>query len=711
MSASILEITTSQIGHEEINTVTSPDVSVTKTERFNSSRLLQLLNNPNVPSDEKAKLRAIKNNAYNLCYLNVTYKLGGTAKMEQLGRYYAMKGIGAQSLSRDIRNALYGEYYHDIDIVNCQPTLLYQICEREGWKCDNLKEFCYNREKLLEKICEALGCDRTEAKKQATAIMFGASPDGLPSFFEAYANELRVIRNNVWNANKTKLRHLSKKPNFLISCLAHVLQTEENKCLMAIDASLCRQKRSMDSYIFDGGLVAKKDETETLDESILRKAEKDVLDKTNYNISLAVKPMQTTIVFTDLDDEYNELKSEFEKEFFKLKSPQCFAWVHDNIVELLKIENLKHLKYSLKLKSGKRFLDLWIDDPDILTYDRLEFCPKAAVPDGCFNLFTKFDNDAVEGDYSAYSDLVKLTCNNDSNTITYLENWLAHIIQKPYEKTGICICIQGEEGVGKDSFFNAIGDILGKRYFFNTSTPENDVFHSFNTGTESAVLVKFEEANFKTNRDNQNKLKSIITSKNATYRKKGFDTVALNDFRNIVMTTNEELPIVIDDTDRRFVLIQASSERRGDTYWWKELHEKLISQASAYHHYLLSKDISQFNPRHDRVETQAYRDAKSMTAIPYHASFFQRLIEEMEKELKEEEYLEQTEYKAKDLYDKLISVMGEKCKISMTKFGLDLRKHYVDKGVRKFYTRYSAKYVINPNDIMQMLKDRHWWLE
>jgi len=365
----------------------------------------------------------------------------------------------------------------------------------------------------------------------------------------------------------------------------------------------------------------------------------------------------------------------------------------------------------LKLKNGKRFIDVWLDDPNILTYERLEFCPKSAVPDGCFNLFTKFENDPAEGDFSAFTELVELTCNHDFKTINYVENWLAHIVQKPYEKTGVSICIQGEQGVGKDSFFNAIGEILGSKYFFNTSTPENDIFHNFNTGTESAVLVKFEEANFKTNRINQTNLKSIITSNTASYRKKGHDTIILRDYRNIVMTTNEELPFVIEDTDRRFVLIQASSERRGQLEWWKDLHEKLNKQKSAYHHYLLHKDISSFNPRNDRVETQAYKNAKCLTAIPYHASFFQRLIEEMAEENKEDEFLKEKEFTGKELYEKMVSIMGEKFKVSNTKLGLDLKKFYENNGVSKHRTMYSMSYVIYPDLIMEFLKGREWWMD
>jgi hypothetical protein len=45
-----------------------------------------------------------------------------------------------QNLPRDFRAAIGGNY-HDIDMVNCHPSLLLQYCKKKDIKCDNLEHY------------------------------------------------------------------------------------------------------------------------------------------------------------------------------------------------------------------------------------------------------------------------------------------------------------------------------------------------------------------------------------------------------------------------------------------------------------------------------------------------------------------------------------------------------------------------------------------
>ena len=47
-------------------------------------------------------------------------------------------------------------------------------------------------------------------------------------------------------------------------------------------------------------------------------------------------------------------------------------------------------------------------------------------------------------------------------TCEYMLNYLAHIIQKPNQKTGVIVVIQGSQGTGKDTLGEFIGNkIIG----------------------------------------------------------------------------------------------------------------------------------------------------------------------------------------------------------------------------------------------------------
>jgi hypothetical protein len=696
----------------EMTAVISPDTSITKTEKFNSSRLAQLLNNPSITPDDRAILRAIKSGTRNLCYFDVTYKLGKSVKMEAIGRYYPIKG-GGQSLSRDIRASLYGEFYHDVDIVNAQPTILTQYCDKNGWKCDALKDYVQHRDERMREAHEFMGGDRTEIKQKINQIIFGGSADGMPEFCLALHKELSQIRQNVWDRNKDKFKSLAKKPNFLRSAMAHVLQTEECKCLLAMDRSLSKRGYSLDVLIHDGGLVARKDDAEIPDD-ILRAVEDDIKKITDYTIRLAVKPMHTTIQFQDEKDEYLAWKTEFEKTHFRLQIPQCFIWLHERGFEQLCLNQLHHLEGQAKMSDGKPFLAKWLTDETMLTYNRLVFCPKQEPPPNCFNIFDRFGNIAAEGNFSAFTELVGLVSNHDHAVEEFLHNLFAHMVQKPYQKSGICVCLLGPQGVGKSLLMQKVGKIFGSSHYYETSAPQNNVFHNFNSGTERTIMLFMDEVDFKTNKANASKLKTLITSEKEIYTKKGHDGVELDDFRNVFMATNGMLPFIVEDTDRRFCAIECSEERRGQHEWWAEMVKRLDDQVSAYHHFLLTRDISTFNPRRDRPETEAYRDIKQMTSIPYHAGFFQKVATEM---LCRAELMETTEipiktWKAKQLHEEMNEFLGEKFDLSPTRLGIDMRKIYdkvggVDKHVGMLY----ATYTLNAEKCMEFLKEKGWWVE
>jgi len=400
-------------------------------------------------------------------------------------------------------------------------------------------------------------------------------------------------------------------------------------------------------------------------------------------------------------NDYEYVKSEFELTHFKLKNPTVYVRIYNQTLNLLKHNDLKHL-YNNMYCNNELFINKWIADSNIRTYEELVFCPKQSVPATAYNIFTDFVVEPQEGDFTAVHDVLKLISNNDETVMNYIEKWVAWILQKPSKKTGTCIVVQGDQGIGKDTYFDFVGKIFGD-YFFNTNRAEEDVFTRFNGHLKQKLFLKFEEASFLINKKNESALKSLITCEKQSFEIKGIDPITLNNYFNIVMTTNNEIPVHIEQTDRRFVLIKGSSDRRGDLQFWNRIHDQLDNPAviRAYAHHLLNLDLTGFNPR-ERPITEYYEEVKQ-AFVPYHARYFQRILEISD--LEEEE----RGWTSRQLFD-LIKNANPKFELTEQKFGRDM-KLYPDDVLAKTHKRTGKWYSFNPRTMVQFLKTQKWWIE
>jgi hypothetical protein len=86
---------------------------VQKIEVFDADFARELKANPDVPKEERDKLRRYLKKCENVNHVRVVYKLGKLMRTQHLnlGRLCATDAVGLQSFSRDVRSALAGRYY------------------------------------------------------------------------------------------------------------------------------------------------------------------------------------------------------------------------------------------------------------------------------------------------------------------------------------------------------------------------------------------------------------------------------------------------------------------------------------------------------------------------------------------------------------------------------------------------------------------------
>jgi len=615
------------------------DELVVKQERYDPNMMEDLLTHDGISEDDKRKLRSYKKKREDGNMVQVVYEYGKKVKDLKMGRLYPQKNIGLQTFPSNIRSALAGSLYDDVDMVNSQPTILLDICEKNGWVCTELKEYVSNRAEKLSEIMEEMDCDREKAKQLCLITMFGGHIVKPPTFIKKLANELKPISQNLVSSRQDLL-----KLGDANTIVAHILQDKEFTILKHIDAFFRENGRHMDVYIHDGGLVKKDGE---FPETLLRQTEQSIFDKFQIKIKLDIKPMKHTFKFKKeemrfgsvTEKEYNERRSSFEETHFFCKETEtiCCNNVHYSInkasVTFAEYNFQKRTKKGLETYS---FITEWLKDPSKRTVDRIIFDPSKphGINNSEYNSFTGFRGSSYDGVItskdqiiSVFEELIRIQCGDDEkgDLYEYQKQWYALMIQKPTHIPGVClISISQKQGVGKDTLGDFIGfRVIGNEYYKNIKNVETELFDTHSTAQDRTIFMKLEEVNGSMTRKNADQLKSIITSTNTTINPKGVKKYTTQVFPHVLMTTNNIVPVKVEEHDRRYCMSYCSTHRYNDREWWNETY-RLLELPEAGHvvfQYLMDIPIT-FNPR-DFPKT-SYHEMLAESEIPSEQLFIRQ---------------------------------------------------------------------------------------
>lgn len=283
-------------------TIIHQDVKFVKQEYYDVDAMEELLKHTGVSKCNKMVLRAYKRKRVNGNCVQVVYEYGKTMKKLQKGRVHPQRSLGLQSFPSDIRGALAQKRYWNADFANSQPVILMQLCEKNGWKCDRLKEYVMNRASMLADIMEECDCDRDTAKQLCLITMFGGQIKKAPSFIKELSEELVPISQNILKQYPDVLKEVQKvktDPSQAQSTVAHVVQDIEFQLLLAFEVVLKEHNRQMDVYIHDGGLIPKIEGETEFPTAILQDAQKKIKERMGYDITIEIKALEHSFVFNE----------------------------------------------------------------------------------------------------------------------------------------------------------------------------------------------------------------------------------------------------------------------------------------------------------------------------------------------------------------------------------------------------------------------------
>lgn len=309
------------------------------------------------------------------------------------------------------------------------------------------------------------------------------------------------------------------------------------------------------------------------------------------------------------ENSYNNLKNKIESEWFFNNYNCRYYRYYDNELILYNVRDtqqyFKNVFYPYKIKTDesiktihKSFFKDWSEDEKQRRYEKVLF-----NPDPNFKYNQKYYNewkgwkwlnddiDIDEDKIKPFIDLINYLCNDDDKVLEFILNWLSWIIQRPHKKTNTAICLYSDKhGVGKNTLIELIKRLF-EGYTSKLSRIE-DLGKNFNAHYDKKFFIYGDEIKA-TAKQWANEIKNMITETEKVIEKKGIDSQMNKCFVNYFFTTNNEINFQIEDSDRRWLLIECEKERMSSRQS-QELYKCIEDDEYITHifNYLYRRDIS-----------------------------------------------------------------------------------------------------------------------
>ena len=292
--------------------------------------------------------------------------------------------------------------------------------------------------------------------------------------------------------------------------------------------------------------------------------------------------------------------------------------------EVLMKRFLEKLQSQCDVK--KTITDFWVD-PKTHMYTAIAFSP-LAKPSTTLNYWVGSSIKAAPGDWSVLRvHLLKVICSADQKLYDYLIHFLAHMLQRPEEKSGVMLILLGKQGTGKGIFFQIIQKIWSRTSLLVSDI--NQVVGQFNAALERHFVVIMDEAMFSGDRKSQDRMKSLITENTCHIEQKYQPSRTIESFHRFFASSNHEHFSHIEGDDRRSLFIRVSDICQGDHDYFSQVGVALSDDRviAGMVHYLMQIDLTGFNVR-VRPITQENWQQKLLSLQGFDRYWFEVLMTE-----------------------------------------------------------------------------------
>ena len=480
-----------------------------------------------------------------------------------------------QMLQNDIRGFVV-EGMTDYDMSNCHPTFAKYLCDRHKIDCPELTNYCNNRKECWIRMNPNLEGDELKSKgKTGVLVTMNTDKVGGVRWLGTFSREMDGIKKKILELEAPQQAKPGSK-NPISSRFNKLLCLYENELLSQVtkDLGVC-------TLMFDGFLTSESVSLESLN-----------IAGSKYGITWTIKEPSNVIILPDgyeaipLDADYSQFREKFEKNNIYINAPNGVHRLSGTEWQLRPIKEIQAIysntpKFPNLMDQPTKFIDLWLDDPERLTYENMAFCPysknPAKISDNTFNTFVEFSKgDSITTDF-VDEFLLPLTlelCECNRELQKYLLDWIAHLIQFPEELPEVMIILKGREGNGKDTLGQIITRILGNKYTHYTDK-QGEILGKFNSSAKEKLLITLNEGTDIDAMTYVEPMKHFFCARQISIKGECKEPYMANNYARGLMNSNNVRPIQVTDTNRRFFVVRTTDKYLGCKEWFGNLYEEL----------------------------------------------------------------------------------------------------------------------------------------
>lgn len=294
------------------------------------------------------------------------------------------------------------------------------------------------------------------------------------------------------------------------------------------------------------------------------------------------------------------------------------SYMVENYVLIAGTTEVWDLEHGIKMPSAAMSLlypmefKFWKTDParQVILAENLVFEPSGNVLPGQINTFRGLAFKEDSRPVPLLMSHLEMLCGGDQQVFEWVLSWCAHQVQKPGEKMASSIIMHGPQGTGKSMFWDCFGQIFGE-YFATIDQAILDC--DFNGWASCRMFVLAEEvmANRELSKQ-KNIIKQMVTGKKIQINQKNIVPWFESCYMNMVFLSNNNLPMLLDEDDRRFMVIWAGIKE--DAQYYTDLAAEIADNGPARLYTVLkSWDLQGFNPHTKPITTEAKKNLIAIT--------------------------------------------------------------------------------------------------